>query len=141
MYNLDGIQIEDKEYGDLEPHIEKLYNFYRNLALETLHRGRGQHHVEDLTFLKKSEDTLGTVAQALVSERDRKIDYLESIGKTSVSLSKMEAVFKDMAAENVKNMKNKCLENGSKPYMDEIAVIAGLKHDQSKSPIVGCVVS
>mmetsp|Transcript_4345 Transcript_4345/g.4878 ORF Transcript_4345/g.4878 Transcript_4345/m.4878 type:complete len:601 (+) Transcript_4345:277-2079(+) len=139
MFNLDGIQIEDKQDDDLEPYVERLYTFYRNLALETLHRGRGQHHVEDLTFLKSNEDTLASVAQELVSERNRKIDYLESIGRKSSSLAKMQDVFRHMAEDNTERMKQKILTNSEKSYMDEIAVIAGVQEQKSKK--IGCVMS
>ena len=142
MYNLDGIQIEDKEDGELAPHIHKLYEFYRNKALETLYIGRKHIDVDSITFLKRDELTLGTMAKELVDMRDTKISSLEGIGRESRKLSQMESVFKDMVSQNATRMQKADFDRGEKSYMEDIADIAGLKESKkTKEKALGCILS
>lgn len=138
MYNLDGIQIEDKEDGELEPHIHKLYEFYRDKALETLYIGRKHIDVETITFLRQDEKSLGTMAKDLVDMRNSKISSLEGIGRESRKLSQMESVFKDMVSQNSTKMQKADFDRGEKSYMEEIADIAGIAKEKQKEKDKGC---
>lgn len=141
MYNLDGIQIEDREDGELAPHIQRLYDFYREKALDTLYIGRKHIDVDTITFLKQDELSLGTMATELIEMRNAKINSLEGIGRESRKLSQMESVFKDMVSQNSTKMQKSDFDRGEKSYIDEIANIAGMgKAKKAEGKGLGCVV-
>merc|ERR1712232_823463 len=136
MYNLDAIQIEDKEDDELEPYILKLYSFYRDLALKTLSLGSTEVKVEELVFLKNDEDTLARVASELVSARDAKIKNLERIGLEADTRVRLENVFKSMIEQNSSKMKASDYRLASNEeekisHIDQIASLAELHNPNS----------
>jgi len=135
MYNLDAVEIEDYEGGDLEPHIIYLYSFYRDKALQCLKQGSTQLAVEDLTFLKEDGDTLAKVAGRLIDSRDKKIEQLEKIGTDSNKRVAMGSVFTDMAKENCSKMGNAQYTVDHVTHMEQIADLAGFSTQQTA---VGC---
>lgn len=141
MYNLDPIQVEDLEANELDPHICRLYAFYRAQALQCLRRGATRVPVEHLSFLKEDGDTMARVASRLIRARDEKIHQLEAIGRDEGKRERMGSVFHDMAKQHcVKIAEADYLVQDSKSevtHMDEIATLAGFS---AQSTAVGCSV-
>lgn len=103
-FNLDAVQIEDMEDGELEPYVQYLYDFYRRKALTALRRGSTIIKTEDLPFLKDESDTMRDVAGRLIEHRDDKIAHLEEIGMDMNKAKVLRASFAnmyDIAAENM----------------------------------------
>jgi len=135
MYNLDSIQVEDMEAGELDPYLVKLYTFYREKALQCLKRGSTTVPVEELTFLKEDEDTLAKVAERLIASRDEKIERLEKIGLDSEKRLHMRTLFTEMAEQNTTKISNADFDVKENKSMDKIAELAGF---QANSTQVGC---
>mmetsp|Transcript_1679 Transcript_1679/g.2640 ORF Transcript_1679/g.2640 Transcript_1679/m.2640 type:complete len:563 (-) Transcript_1679:618-2306(-) len=124
MYNLDGIQLEDKEDGELDPYLSRLYHFYRNKALDTLDRGTTKIITEDLTFLKEDEATMRTVAAQLIRARDEKIYQLEQVGREAKKRKEMKKIFNNMANENTSKINDADFKEDNS-YTNKIASLAG----------------
>ena len=136
MFNLDAVEIEDMENGELQPFTQYLYRFYRDKALQCLRAGSTRVHVDQLTFLKEDGDTLARVASRLILSRDRKIEQLEQVGFDVDKRRAMGDVFNSMAKENV-GLIGKAdykVDDGGQ-HMQQIANLAGF---QPQPQAIGC---
>lgn len=124
MYNLDGIQLEDREEGVLDPYITRLYTFYREKALDTLDRGSTRIVTEDLTFLREDEATMRSVAAQLIRNRDEKIYQLDMVGREAQKRREMKRIFNNMAVEHSNRIRDHDFRARSS-YTNKIAVLAG----------------
>lgn len=124
MYNLDGIQIEDREEGVLEPCVLRLYEFYRNKALDTLDKGSTRIVTDDLSFLREDEATMRSVAAQLIRNRDEKVYQLEQVGREAKKRKEMKRIFNSMASDTTARIKNNDFRAQSS-YTNKIAVLAG----------------
>ncbi|GBG34330.1 BTB/POZ domain-containing protein KCTD12 [Hondaea fermentalgiana] len=124
MYNLDGIQQEDREEGALDPHISVLYRFYREKALDTLDRGSTRIVTEDLTFLREDEATMRSVAAQLIRNRDEKIYQLELVGREARKRREMKRIFNNMADDHTNRIRDHDFRARS-AYTNKIALLAG----------------
>ncbi|GBG30796.1 Immune-associated nucleotide-binding protein 7 [Hondaea fermentalgiana] len=106
-FNLDAVQVEDMEDGELEPYVQYLYEFYRRKALTALRRGSTIIKTEDLPFLKDEEDTMGDVAQRLVRHRDAKIQQLEHMGMDPNKARSLRTSFQNMFTAAAENMEHR----------------------------------
>ncbi|GBG28930.1 Immune-associated nucleotide-binding protein 7 [Hondaea fermentalgiana] len=139
-YNLDMLQIQDLEDGELEPHIVKLYHHYREKAIQCLRQGSTEVPVSQISFLKEDSDTLSRVATRLVEARDKKISQLEHIGLDVEKRKEMCNLFTDMAHTHCEKIsaENYSAPPGDSTHMDQIASLAGFS---PKSTQVGCTIS
>jgi len=136
MYNLDGILLEDKEEGCLDPYISRLYYFYRNKAMDTLDRGSTTIITDDLIFLKNDEVAMRTVAAQLIRNRDEKIKQLEQVGRETKKRREMKIIFNNMAEEHTARIYAKDF-HADTGYTKKIAVLAGFISAVSHA---GCVI-
>jgi len=137
IYNLDAVQIEDLECGELEPHIVRLYEYYRQQALNCLKMGSTNIPVDDLTFLKEDTDTLASVAKRLIEARDSKIKFLENIGLDAVKRFEMGTLFTEMAKENKEQMEKLSYDVPQNNHMEKIADLAGFTETPDN---IGCLI-
>jgi len=128
MFNLDQVEIEDKEFGDLEPYKVYLYEFYRKKALVTLKRGSTRIVTAELAFLQDDEDTMRMVAGRLVTYRDEKIKRLESVGLAKDKRMRFIDNFTAMTNLAKKNMEKKSFDVNNK-FSKNILVLIGEKED------------
>ncbi|CAK9024831.1 BTB/POZ domain-containing protein KCTD7 [Durusdinium trenchii] len=137
MYNLDGIQLEDKEEDSLDPYISRLYHHYRNKALDTLDRGSTKIVTDDLTFLREDEATMRTVAAQLIRNRDEKIYQLEQVGREARKRREMKRIFDNMASDTTSRIRDHDFRTHSS-YTNKIAALAGFVRTVATA---GCVIS
>jgi len=138
LYNLDPVEMEDKEDGELDPYIEYLYDFYRKRALVALKRGSTVIKTAELPFLKDDEDTMADVAARLIEHRDAKIEDLEQLGQSPDKRKRFRSLFTDMYNQAAVNMEKSVYDIHSK---DTAEILDLLGHPEHKAPDMGCAVS
>jgi len=134
-FNLDQVQAEDLESGELEPHIEYLYHFYRKKALTCLQLGSTRLLVENMSFLRDDRDTMAEVASRLVASRDDKIRQLEQVGLDVERRNQLGSVFAAMSEENTERIRSSeySLDDGA--HLESFAALAGFETDAQD---IGC---
>jgi len=137
-YNLDPVEMEDKENDELDPYIEYLYAFYRKRALVTLKRGSTMIKTEDLAFLKDDEDTIARVAARLIDHRDSKIKSLTEIGDNPKQLKALKEAFIEVSERAATNIE---LQNFDVSDGDTDLILKVLGREDEKAPDVGCAIS
>ena len=119
------------------PHQVRLYQFYREQALQTLDGGYTVINTDGLSFLRSDEDIMAKVATELIHQRDRKILQLERVGADRAGRGQIQAGFKANAEEATKKIRVKHFLVSS-ASMDRISRIADVVNT---IVVVGCVIS
>mmetsp|Transcript_16644 Transcript_16644/g.19972 ORF Transcript_16644/g.19972 Transcript_16644/m.19972 type:complete len:558 (-) Transcript_16644:1521-3194(-) len=135
MYNLDAIQQEDKCNGDLEPYCIRLYEFYRDKALQTLRDGSTVIHTKDLVFLKSDKDTMQAVSHKLISSRDKRLRELELMGRDGQKRERMKNYFNAFVTRQKKKIAESNFAVDEERYVESVAQIAGTVKSATS---VGC---